>query len=83
MSEQSGIPSSVDQTSDPLQSAQKHCGELREALGMVGLVFPSLRVDLPSAAGEHGALLDLGRVNLSTASELVRILRRAVAEGEG
>ncbi|MEW2350365.1 hypothetical protein AB0904_22155 [Streptomyces sp. NPDC006684] len=67
----------------PLAEAQNVCAELAEAMGAVGLTLPSLRVDLPSAVGEYGALLDLGRVNLSTASELVLILRRAVAEGEG
>ncbi|EDY43611.1 hypothetical protein [Streptomyces sp. SPB074] len=65
----------------PLAEAQIVCAELAEAIRAVNLTLPSLRVDLPSAVAEYGALLDLGRVNLSTAGELVRILRRAAAEG--
>lgn len=49
--------------------------ELREALDGVGVVFPSLGVDVVSAAGTYGLpLVDLGRCNLDTALRLAAVL---------
>lgn len=58
-----------------LQAAEEAVGQLKAALGGVGVVFPSLGVDPVSAAGTYGLpLVDLGRCNLDTALRLAAVL---------
>ncbi|MFF1559880.1 hypothetical protein [Streptomyces sp. NPDC058279] len=58
-----------------LLAAEEAVGQLKEALGDVGVVFPSLGVDGVSAAGTYGLpLVDLGRCNLDTALRLAAVL---------
>ncbi|MFD0269850.1 hypothetical protein ACFVGY_25310 [Streptomyces sp. NPDC127106] len=58
-----------------MQTADEVVGQLREALGGVGGVFPSLGVDIVSAAGTYGLpLVELGRCNLDTALRLAAVL---------
>ncbi|MEU6660480.1 hypothetical protein [Streptomyces sp. NPDC046821] len=54
--------------------------ELKAELGVSGLLFPSLRVDAVSAAGETAyPLVQLGCVNLDTAMRLVAVLHGRAA----
>jgi len=55
--------------------------ELRAALALHGLTFPSLGVDLLSYAGTyapHAGLVALGNCNTATARALTAVLREAV-----
>lgn len=58
-----------------------HCvEELRAALTLHGITFPSLRVDLPSFAGTYAppaGLVALGNCNTGTARALAAALRKA------
>jgi hypothetical protein len=56
--------------------------ELRAALALHGLTFPSLGVDLLSYAGTYAppvGLVALGNCNVATARALTAVLRKAVA----
>ncbi|NXY97005.1 hypothetical protein HYE82_22005 [Streptomyces sp. BR123] len=58
-----------------MQAAEEVVAQLKEALGGVGVVFPSLGVDIVSAAGTYGLpLVELGRCNLDTALRLAAVL---------
>ncbi|MEU7552345.1 hypothetical protein AB0B01_08270 [Streptomyces sp. NPDC044571] len=58
-----------------LRAAEEAVGQLRDALGGVGVVLPSLGVDVVSAAGTYGLpLVELGRCNLDTALRLAAVL---------
>ncbi|MFI5985405.1 hypothetical protein ACIQWR_25265 [Streptomyces sp. NPDC098789] len=57
------------------QAAEEAVWQLKDALDGVGVVFPSLGVDVVSAAGTYGMpLVDLGRCNLDTAMRLAAVL---------
>jgi hypothetical protein len=56
---------------DPYAAEEK----LREALSSLGIVFPSLRVDL---ASPELMLIELGRVRADVADQLADTLRREV-----
>ncbi|MFI9227383.1 hypothetical protein [Streptomyces rimosus] len=63
----------------PAEAAREAMGELADAAGAAGIRFPSLRLD-PKPVGEDGVLahlIDLGRINLSTAKKLTKILEAA------
>ncbi|MFE6836374.1 MULTISPECIES: hypothetical protein [unclassified Streptomyces] len=63
-----------------VQAAEEAVRELKEALGGVGVVFPSLDVERVSAAGSYGLpLVDLGRCNLDTALRLAAVLHERAA----
>ncbi|MET9391554.1 hypothetical protein ABZY20_14260 [Streptomyces sp. NPDC006624] len=65
-----------------MRSTEEIVESLREALGRVGVVLPSLCVDPVTAAGsEPFALVDLGRCNVRTAEHLTDVLR-ALPVGE-
>ncbi|MFD7625756.1 hypothetical protein ACFV7Q_06845 [Streptomyces sp. NPDC059851] len=58
-----------------MQAAEEAVAQLREALDGVGVVLPSLGVDVVSAAGTYGLpLVELGRCNLDTALRLAAVL---------
>lgn len=57
------------------QTAEDVVTRLREALGALGVVLPSLRVDpLSAASDEPYPLVELGRCNLDTAVRLITVL---------
>ena len=59
-----------------MRSTEEVVALLREALGGVGVVLPSLCVDPVTGAGEEPfALVQLGRCNVRTAERLVAVLR--------
>ncbi|MFG1670134.1 hypothetical protein [Streptomyces sp. Y7] len=59
-----------------MRSTEEVVALLREALGGVGVVLPSLCVDPVTGAGkEPFALVQLGRCNVRTAERLVAVLR--------
>ncbi|MFJ7077858.1 hypothetical protein [Streptomyces sp. NPDC098781] len=59
-----------------MRSTEEVVALLREALGGVGVVLPSLCVDPVTGAGkEPFALVQLGRCNVRTAERLVAALR--------
>jgi hypothetical protein len=59
-----------------VRSTEEVVADLREALGGVGVVLPSLCVDPVTGAGrEPFALVQLGRCNVRTAERLVAVLR--------
>jgi hypothetical protein len=65
----------------PARTVQEAVEQLRAALGGVGIVLPSLRIDPVSGAhGDPYALVDLGRCNLGLASRIAAALRRAGGE---
>ncbi|MFJ7773083.1 hypothetical protein ACIQ1J_33060 [Streptomyces sp. NPDC097107] len=56
--------------------------ELRAALTLHGITFPSLSVDLPTFAGAYtppAGLVALGNCNTATARALTAVLREAAA----
>lgn len=56
-------------------AAEEAVQQLKESLAGVGVLFPSLGVDVVSAAGTYGLpLVDLGRCNLDTALRLAAVL---------
>ncbi|MET9961016.1 hypothetical protein ABZ128_18515 [Streptomyces sp. NPDC006326] len=58
-----------------LQAAEEAVAQLKLALSGVGVVLPSLGVDVVSAAGTYGLpLVELGRCNLDTALRLAAVL---------
>ena len=57
-----------------LGEAEAAFRRLEEALAGVGVVLPSLRVDLGSCTGISGPLLELGGCNLATAERLAEAL---------
>ncbi|MDF3300432.1 hypothetical protein [Streptomyces tropicalis] len=60
----------------PARTAEEAVQQLRAALGEVGIVLPSLRIDpVTGAQGDPFALVDLGRCNLGVASRLAAALR--------
>ena len=62
--------------SDHFAEAEQVLAELRAALRSVGVILPSLRIDLASTvAGQP--LIDLGRANLDTARKLARAIQKA------
>ncbi|MDT0319898.1 hypothetical protein [Streptomyces millisiae] len=62
--------------SQRIADAESAVAEVREAFEAAGIVLPSLRVDLPSCAGEATRpLIDLGRCNLDLARKLASVLR--------
>lgn len=64
-----------------MRSTEEVVALLREALGGVGVVLPSLCVDPVTGAGEEPfALVQLGRCNVRTAERLVAVLRREQLE---
>ncbi|MEV7067052.1 hypothetical protein AB0N97_30295 [Streptomyces collinus] len=59
-----------------MRSTEEIVKSLRDALGGVGVVLPSLRVDpVTAASDEPFALVDLGRCNVRTAEQLTDVLR--------
>ncbi|MCX5198697.1 hypothetical protein OOK31_33240 [Streptomyces sp. NBC_00249] len=65
-----------------VQAAEEAVRELKECLAGVGVVFPSLGVDVVSAAGSYGLpLVDLGRCNLDTALRLAAVLHERAGSG--
>jgi hypothetical protein len=57
------------------QAATRTVNQLRAALVMHGITFPSLDLDVVSLAGTHGPpLVELGRINLETARLLTQVL---------
>lgn len=57
------------------QVAEDVVTRLRGALGALGVVLPSLRVDpLSAASDEPYPLVELGRCNLDTAARLIAVL---------
>ncbi|MFH8416592.1 hypothetical protein [Streptomyces collinus] len=59
-----------------MRSTEDIVKSLRDALGGVGVVLPSLRVDpVTAASDEPFALVDLGRCNVRTAEQLTDVLR--------
>ncbi|WP_181786384.1 hypothetical protein [Streptomyces phytophilus] len=71
---------SKDQTPDRVTQAGEACDELREALGAVGVVLPSLGLDPVSCTGAAPlGLIDLGRCNIATARALAAALRPRAA----
>ncbi|WP_255953379.1 hypothetical protein [Streptomyces odontomachi] len=57
------------------QAAEDVVTRLRGALGALGVVLPSLRVDPLSAANDEPyPLVELGRCNLDTAARLIAVL---------
>ncbi|MBQ1094596.1 hypothetical protein KBY55_00405 [Streptomyces sp. b94] len=56
--------------------------ELRAALTLHGITLPSLRVDLPTAAGSYAppaGLVALGNCDAATARALIAVLREAAS----
>jgi hypothetical protein len=71
----------IQQEADVFDGADEAVRELRSALERVGVVLPSLGVDLVSCVCEPPrALVDLGPCNLETVAALAAALR-AGAEG--
>ncbi|MDX3547186.1 hypothetical protein PV729_35000 [Streptomyces europaeiscabiei] len=64
---------------DPLATALALTDELAEALRRHGITFPSLTLDLASCTVTTAPrpLVELGRVNLETARQLLNVLRNA------
>jgi hypothetical protein len=61
-----------------LRAAEEAVATLRDELREVGVVLPSLRVDLVTVANEVShPLIELGRCNLDTAVRLAGALRGA------
>jgi hypothetical protein len=62
-----------------VRATEEAVGQLREGLGAVGVVLPSLRIDPVSAAdgGPHLPLVDLGRCGVDVALRLVAVLHGA------
>jgi len=57
--------------------------ELRDALREHGITLPSLRIDLPSFAGNYQppmGLVELGGCNAATARKLAAVLRNAAGQ---
>ncbi|TDC78654.1 hypothetical protein [Streptomyces hainanensis] len=63
-------------TVERLRDAESAAEEVRAALAEVGVVLPSLRVDLASCTAEaNRPLVDLGCCNLAMARKLASVLR--------
>lgn len=61
---------------ETIRDAESTRDELRDALGAVGVVLPSLGLDAASLARDvPRPLVELGRCNLSTARQLTAALR--------
>ncbi|MCX5399082.1 hypothetical protein [Streptomyces sp. NBC_00102] len=69
---------------DPHADAQAAVDALTGELRRLGITLPSLGLDLPSYTVTTAAcpLIELGRVNPTTAARLVRVLRTARADTE-
>jgi hypothetical protein len=60
------------------REATETCEELKQALGRHGIVLPSLDVEVASYARFAGRpLIELGRVNITTAKALAAVLNQA------
>jgi hypothetical protein len=65
----------VAKSVEGLQAAEDVVTRLRSALGALGVVLPSLRIDpLTAASEEPYPLVELGRCNVETAARLVALL---------
>ncbi|MDT0320218.1 MULTISPECIES: hypothetical protein [unclassified Streptomyces] len=63
-------------TAERLRDAESAAEELRQALETLGVVLPSLRVDLASCTAEaNRPLVDLGCCNLAMVRKLASVLR--------
>ncbi|MFE7896180.1 hypothetical protein ACFU3E_01295 [Streptomyces sp. NPDC057424] len=66
-----------------MRSTEEIVESLRDALGGVGVVLPSLGVDpVTGASDEPFALVDLGRCNVRTAEHLADVLRSLPVSAE-
>jgi hypothetical protein len=61
---------------DPWAQADAVLADLEQALSAVGVLLPSVGVDLASTVGGT-PLINLGRVNLVTAQALTKALRKS------
>jgi hypothetical protein len=65
---------------DGIRQAEAVREELAVAMSGVGVLLPSLGLDVPTVAACHAVpLIDLGRCNLETARRLAAVLRDAGA----
>ncbi len=66
---------------DPVEDAEEARDQLREALEEVGVVLPSLGLDVVSLGSHYlPPLVDLGRCHPSVARQLVTALRSRARE---
>ncbi|MGW7364331.1 hypothetical protein ACWGI8_13100 [Streptomyces sp. NPDC054841] len=69
----------IVRSAERLRAAEEVVAQLRGELDEVGVILPSLRVDLVSLTSESVTypLVDLGRCNLDTALRIAAVLHEA------
>jgi hypothetical protein len=74
-------PTELSKQVDPIEDAEEARDELREALADVGVLLPSLGVDVGSLVSRYlPPLVDLGRCTPGTARRLATALRSSAGE---